>query len=150
MNEKNMIKIRESLAMPSEMADALQETVTARVRRNEGRRCFSPRACSAGSTGLTAASIPAVTAGYALPPPRCSVSLQSAPPLSPTISIRKNSLRSLWMRICPRKILTVSVRKSPGYARSLTASLSPCSMSAETRHGKSLKPPILLTRMAKR
>ena len=51
MNEKNMIKIRESLAMPSEMADALQETVTARVRRNEGRRCFSPRACSAGSTG---------------------------------------------------------------------------------------------------
>ena len=51
MNEKNMIKIRESLAMPSEMADALQETVTARVRRNKGRRCFSPRACSAGSTG---------------------------------------------------------------------------------------------------
>lgn len=51
MNEKNMIKIRESLTMPSEMADALQETVTVRGRRNEGCRCFPPRARSAGSTG---------------------------------------------------------------------------------------------------
>lgn len=51
MNEKNMIKIRESLTMPTEMADALQETVTARGRRNEGCRCFPPRARFAGSTG---------------------------------------------------------------------------------------------------
>ena len=51
MNEKNMIKIRESLTMPSEMADALQETVTARGSRHEGCRCFSPRARFAGSTG---------------------------------------------------------------------------------------------------
>ncbi len=34
MNEKNMIKIKESLAMPPEMADALQETVTARDRKS--------------------------------------------------------------------------------------------------------------------
>lgn len=51
MNEKNMIKIRESLTMPSEMADALQETVTARGNRHVGCRCFSPRARFAGSTG---------------------------------------------------------------------------------------------------
>ena len=48
MNKKNMIKIRESLTMPSEMADALQETVTARGKRNEGCRWFSPHARSAG------------------------------------------------------------------------------------------------------
>ncbi len=53
MNEKNMIKIKESLAMPPEMADALQETVTARG----SRQCFSPRARSAGSTGCFDRSI---------------------------------------------------------------------------------------------
>lgn len=51
MNKKNMIKIRESLTMPSEMADALQETVTARRKRNESCRWFSPRARSTSSTG---------------------------------------------------------------------------------------------------
>ncbi len=53
MNEKNMIKIKESLAMPPEMADALQETVTARGSRH----CFSPRARSAGGTGCFDRSI---------------------------------------------------------------------------------------------
>lgn len=49
MNEKDMMKIKESLTMPSEMADALQKTVTAHGRHHEDCRRFSTRARSTRS-----------------------------------------------------------------------------------------------------
>lgn len=49
MNKKDMMQIKESLTMPSGMADALQKTVTAHGRHHEGCRRFSTRARSTRS-----------------------------------------------------------------------------------------------------
>ena len=103
MNKKNMMQIKEALIMPSGMADAIAESCTAGGEHSCGNH--SSRCVPAPTA---AASIPPGTAGSALLlPPPFSVSSRSAPPLLPTLYIRRSSLPSLWMPICPKPRLTI-------------------------------------------